>query len=105
MGVGSRTKAWRFTDINKDYSVGTRCLRWSFIDDPQRFSSVQHILLDWSFQPKSAIQLCNMLRDIGVNAGYLSSVIFTGRITCVVSTSYHPLVLKEDIYAGKHNSF
>jgi hypothetical protein len=21
MGVGSRTKAWRFTDINKDYSV------------------------------------------------------------------------------------
>jgi len=22
MGIGSRTKAWRFTDINKDYSVG-----------------------------------------------------------------------------------
>lgn len=22
MGVGSRTKAWRFTDINKDYQVG-----------------------------------------------------------------------------------
>lgn len=22
MGVGSRSKAWRFTDINKDYSVG-----------------------------------------------------------------------------------
>ena len=21
MGVGSRTKAWRFTDINKDYKV------------------------------------------------------------------------------------
>lgn len=21
MGVGTRTKAWRFTDINKDYSV------------------------------------------------------------------------------------
>jgi hypothetical protein len=21
MGVGSRTKAWRFTDINKDYTV------------------------------------------------------------------------------------
>lgn len=21
MGVGSRTKAWRFTDVNKDYSV------------------------------------------------------------------------------------
>lgn len=23
MGVGSRTRAWRFTDINKDYSVST----------------------------------------------------------------------------------
>lgn len=23
MGVGSRTKAWRFTDINKEYSVGS----------------------------------------------------------------------------------
>ena len=22
MGIGSRTKAWRFTDMNKDYSVG-----------------------------------------------------------------------------------
>jgi hypothetical protein len=22
MGVGSRTKAWRFTDINRDYQVG-----------------------------------------------------------------------------------
>lgn len=22
MGVGTRTKAWRFTDINKDYQVG-----------------------------------------------------------------------------------
>jgi hypothetical protein len=21
MGVGSRSKAWRFTDLNKDYSV------------------------------------------------------------------------------------
>ena len=25
MGVGSRTKAWRFTDVNKDYNVGARC--------------------------------------------------------------------------------
>ena len=23
MGIGSRSKAWRFTDINKDYSVST----------------------------------------------------------------------------------
>jgi len=23
MGVGTRSKAWRFTDINKDYSVST----------------------------------------------------------------------------------
>lgn len=22
MGIGSRSKAWRFTDVNKDYSVG-----------------------------------------------------------------------------------
>jgi hypothetical protein len=29
MGVGSRSKAWRFTDINKDYSVGGQILpRW-----------------------------------------------------------------------------
>ena len=27
MGIGSRTKAWRFTDINKDYSVSA-LLRW-----------------------------------------------------------------------------
>jgi myotubularin-related protein 6/7/8 len=26
MGIGSRTKAWRFTDINKDYSVGALLL-------------------------------------------------------------------------------
>lgn len=25
MGVGTRTKAWRFTDINKDYSVRLPC--------------------------------------------------------------------------------
>jgi hypothetical protein len=24
MGVGTRTKAWRFTDINKDYAVSIR---------------------------------------------------------------------------------
>ena len=28
MGVGSRTKAWRFTDINKDYAV---CLRFFLV--------------------------------------------------------------------------
>ena len=28
MGVGTRTKAWRFTDINKDYSVGDANLTW-----------------------------------------------------------------------------
>lgn len=33
MGVGTRTKAWRFTDINKDYSVG----RWlNFLRGPCR---------------------------------------------------------------------
>lgn len=26
MGVGTRSKAWRFTDINKDYSVRLRLL-------------------------------------------------------------------------------
>lgn len=25
MGLGTRTKAWRFTDINKDYSVSGAC--------------------------------------------------------------------------------
>lgn len=25
MGVGTRSKAWRFTDINKDYSVRQSC--------------------------------------------------------------------------------
>lgn len=36
MGVGSRTKAWRFTDINKDYSVsGTNLPRsWAGAFDP-----------------------------------------------------------------------
>lgn len=36
MGVGSRTKAWRFTDINKDYSVrrsATSHLTYSYITD------------------------------------------------------------------------
>jgi hypothetical protein len=28
MGVGLRTKAWRFTDINKDYDVRTRSRLW-----------------------------------------------------------------------------
>lgn len=28
MGVGTRTKAWRLTDINRDYSVGLASL-WS----------------------------------------------------------------------------
>ena len=37
MGVGTRSKAWRFTDINKDYSVrGARFCsgsRLNFVDD------------------------------------------------------------------------
>jgi hypothetical protein len=37
MGVGMRTKAWRFTDINKDYSVGDQCwLRVAHTDGSQR---------------------------------------------------------------------
>lgn len=34
MGVGTRTKAWRFTDINKDYSV-----RSSFNPDVARIGN------------------------------------------------------------------
>jgi len=45
-GVGVRTKAWRFTDINKDYSVSEAILRWHY--KPKRLvilipSSLRHI--------------------------------------------------------------
>ena len=31
MGVGTRSKAWRFTDINKDYSVRHYCSWLAFM--------------------------------------------------------------------------
>lgn len=36
MGVGTRSKAWRFTDINKDYSVRSS-RTWCSRSNPSRF--------------------------------------------------------------------
>ena len=73
MGVGSRSRAWRFTDINKDYTVGY--LYFMSRDHLPRvlsnFSSVPLILLDSLFRPESAMLRYSTLPNIGVNVGYL----------------------------------
>lgn len=51
MGVGTRTKAWRFTDINKDYKVNPLIPLLATISH-KRDSSVQRIQDGWLFQRK-----------------------------------------------------
>jgi hypothetical protein len=56
MGLGTRTKAWRFTEVNKDYSViitYRRIIQFRWIDIFASF--VQPILQHWSYQPVLAM--------------------------------------------------
>lgn len=43
MGVGKRTKAWRFTDINRDYSVGFTSFWRSSVPLTEYFIVLAHI--------------------------------------------------------------
>lgn len=52
MGIGSRTKAWRFTDINKDYSVCVLGFIAIWAANPHSFT----VLLDVPFSVSSADQ-------------------------------------------------
>lgn len=84
MGVGTRSKAWRFTDINKDYSVGraTFSLVTHLSMTLSNSSSLLLTPLVWLYPRKSAIPLFNTLQSIGVNAGYPHS------LTCIGLTMY-----------------
>ena len=79
MGVGTRSKAWRFTDLNKDYSV---CLSFPFLSDVSLIhyllSSAQPIPLVSLCLQGSAIPLCSMRLNTAASAGFLFWVTFTG---------------------------
>ena len=85
LGVGTRSKAWRFTDINKDYSVreASLCSGSRLLMASHNFSSVLHTLPCWLSRPRSAIRRCNTLQNIEASVGYLHSATYTGQTTCV----------------------
>jgi len=72
MGVGTRSKAWRFTDLNKDYSV---CPSFSFLSD----MALSHYLLSSALPiplvslclQGSVIPLCSMRLNTAASAGFL----------------------------------
>jgi hypothetical protein len=81
MGVGSRTKAWRFTDINKDYQVRAfEKLHPKFEsigsdDGISTFvvgctSSRQRIRPKWLYRPKYQMRYWFMLESIEAKQGY-----------------------------------
>jgi hypothetical protein len=73
MGVGSRSKAWRFTDINKDYAVGSTLFSEDRLSIAfSKFSSAPRIPPGWSSQRKSAILRYSMPRNTEVNVEYPS---------------------------------
>lgn len=75
MGVGSRSKAWRFTDINKDYTVRSLppvrlaifiCNASASLSS----SSVPHTLPVSSCRPKSATRRCSTASSTAARAAY-----------------------------------
>ena len=94
MGVGARTRAWRFTDINKDYSVCLSKLHHPISDWLTEISYVHHIPHVWWFRQKSVMRHCNMLRNIAANAEYPFLLTCTGRTTWVLFRKMFCLELK-----------
>lgn len=64
MGLGTRTKAWRFTDVNKDHEVRHPfgCAKGSF---------ARRIPASWWFRPRSAMRCCCTLPSIEAKQEYL----------------------------------
>ena len=71
MGVGTRSKAWRFTDLNKDYNVSL--FMTFYVLAPESIycdSSAQLTLQDWLYRRELVTPPFSMLQSTGVNAEY-----------------------------------
>lgn len=79
MGVGTKNDNWRFTTINRDYTVS--CMpnwRKAYLIMTCVSSIPQLTHAHWSSQPKSATMFSTMQQSIVVRQGYQSSPIFIG---------------------------
>ena len=86
MGVGTRSRAWRFTDINKDYNVRSPTSVWPMVficnASASLYSSfVPRTRCVLSFPPRSATLHCNMVQSTAASAVYLRSPTYTGLIS------------------------
>lgn len=94
MGVGSRSHAWRFSDINHDYEVSSSFSRSHLYDslllndretDNVKLSSAQRIPARSSYPPRSPTPLLDTPSSIAQRVDYLDWSICTGRISFVIS--------------------
>ena len=101
MGVGTRSKAWRFTDLNKDYPAsvqyGFRCLR---VDSKR--SSAPRIPPASSYPRESVTPHCSTLQSIGASVAYPPWSICTGLILYDCPPHFLPASLI-DIISGYDN--
>jgi hypothetical protein len=88
MGLGTRTKAWRFTDINKDYTVSRllesrdvlgRVGRTGFLAVSETSVSSAPPILRFSLSQLALVTRLSRTRpNIGARLGYLRFRICTG---------------------------